>query len=67
MKMNLSVRSNVIAGCIAFVIYVVISLLTGAEVGAALVGGALLGLFTFVVSFIITRLIIAARNRSTPD
>lgn len=57
MKMNLSVTGNLIAGAIATVIYIVISLATGASAVSAIVGGLLLGVFTVVVSFLITRVI----------
>ncbi|MDP9072633.1 MAG: hypothetical protein M3N98_00415 [Actinomycetota bacterium] len=59
--MNTTVTGNVIAGVIAFAIYLVISVATGSKAAPAIIGAVLLGLFTFVASYVITR-IIASRH-----
>jgi TRAP-type C4-dicarboxylate transport system permease large subunit len=59
-----ALRSSVIAGSIALVIYVIIAMLTGASIGAALVGGVILGLIGLVGTYVITT-IISARKAGT--
>jgi uncharacterized PurR-regulated membrane protein YhhQ (DUF165 family) len=58
---------SAIAGVIALVIYVIISAATAKNANVTglsiVVGGVLLGLFTFVVAFIITALISAIVGR----
>lgn len=57
MKMNPSVRSNLFAGVIAAVIWIVIAAVTGGGVRTVIIGGVILGVITFAVSFVITQVI----------
>lgn len=63
MKLKHNVRSALLAGVIAFLIYVVIATITGQSLGAALGFGLALGVFTALVSFAIYTLITNAKNR----
>ncbi len=65
MKLDPHVRSALLAGTIALVIYVVIATLTGQAFGAALGFGLALGAFTALVSFAVYTLIKRTRNRDT--
>ncbi len=62
MRMNTGIVGNLVAGLIAFAIYAVIAFATGASAGNALGVGAIVGLGTLLVSFVITRLIVASRK-----
>lgn len=61
-----NIRSAVIAGVIAFVIYVVISLVTGTGFGAAVGVGLIFLIGTAVITFVIASVwgTMAGRNRS---
>ena len=61
--MSANARSAVIAGAIALVIYVVISLLTGQSFGGAIGFGLLLGVFCAAVTFAISTLVARSRHR----
>ncbi|MDQ2839022.1 MAG: hypothetical protein M3Y49_00860 [Actinomycetota bacterium] len=63
MKLNHNVRSALLAGVIALVIYVVIATITGQTLAAALGFGLALGVFTALVSFAIYTLITNAKKR----
>lgn len=63
MRLNTSLRGNLIGGLIAFVIFVVIWVATGGSVVAGLGYGLLLGVATVAVSFLITRAIVAGKQR----
>ncbi len=60
--MSHNIRSALIAGAIALVIYVVIATLTGQDFGPALGFGVALGVFTAVVSFVIYQLIARSKQ-----
>ncbi len=64
MRMNRSILSNVLSGVLAALIYVVISLLTGAALnGRLLLDSLVLGAVVFLVSLVITRIITARKRR----
>jgi hypothetical protein len=65
MRMNVSVHSNAIAGVIAAVIWIIIAAVTGGGAGFVIVGGVVLGLVVFAVSFLIARVIIASKASRT--
>ncbi len=56
-------RSALIAGVIAFVIYTVIALLTGASFGSAVGVGLIFLIGTAVVTYLISTAISARKNR----
>lgn len=62
MRMNTSVPSAAIGGVVATVVYAVIALVTGESAGRAIGIGILIGGSTFVVSFLITRVIVARKG-----
>lgn len=61
-RMAGNVRSALVAGAIAFVIYVVIDLLTGDDFGSALLVGLVFFVITAVVTFAITLIVRAVRT-----
>ncbi len=64
MRMNRSILSNGLSGVLAALIYVVISLLTGAALnGSLLLESLALGAVVFLVSLVITRVISARKRR----
>lgn len=63
MKITHNMRSAVLAGGIALVIYVVIATISGQDLGPALGFGVALGVFTALVSFLIYTLITNAKDR----
>ena len=62
MRLNLSRVGNAIGGCIAALIYFIIDVATGGNVGSAILGAVIIGIVTFAISFLISRAIIAARR-----
>ncbi len=56
-----NIKSALIAGLIAFVAYVVISLLTGVEFGSAVGVGLIFFVGTALVTFVITLIIIRVK------
>jgi hypothetical protein len=65
-KFNVSLRGNVISGVIAALIWVIITAVTGGSAGLVIVGGVILGVAVFAVSFLISRLIIRAHSGRMP-
>ncbi len=65
-KLSVSVRGNLFSGVIAALIWIIVSAVTGGSVGTVIVGGVILGVFVFVVSFVISRLIIQAQRGRKP-
>ena len=63
MRLNVSPAGNAISGCIAAVIYFVIDVATGGNVGPAILKAAIIGIVVFAISFLISRAIIAGRKR----
>ena len=61
MKMNLSVWGNIGPGLIGAVIFAIIAAATGGSLSVVIVGALLIGVATFLVAFLITRAITAAR------
>jgi hypothetical protein len=61
-----NVKSALVAGAIAFVIYTVIAVLTGAGFGAAVGVGLLFLIGTALVTFLITLVVDAVRKNKTP-
>lgn len=61
-----NIRSALIAGVIAFVIYTVIALLTGAGFGAAVGVGLIYLVGTAIVVFVIVLVVNALRSNKTP-
>ena len=57
---NTSVRGNMISGVIAGVIYLIIALATGAGTKQVVFGTIIVAIATFIIAFIIGRLIVAA-------
>jgi len=56
-RLNVSLRSNVISAVIAGVIYLIIYLATGGGVGGAIIGGVILAVIVFLIAFAFGRLI----------
>ncbi|HEY5172446.1 MAG TPA: hypothetical protein VIK54_12040 [Acidimicrobiia bacterium] len=67
MKMNLAVRSNLIAGVIAAIIWIVIAAVTGGGIRTVIIGGVILGVITFAVSFLITQVIALFKSGSATN
>ncbi len=68
MRKQPDVVKNALSGVAAAVIYIVIALLTGAGLDGGTLGfGVLLGVVTFAVSFIITRVISSRMDRRPPS
>jgi hypothetical protein len=61
--MRTNVGSSLISGAIAAVLWIVISLVTGASVAFSLVGGIACGVVVFVIGYLI-RLIVLDRRRA---
>jgi hypothetical protein len=56
-KLNVSLRSNVISAVIAGVIYLIIYLATGGGVAGAIIGAVILAVIVFLIAFAFSRLI----------
>lgn len=63
MSINAGLRSNILSGIAAFVIYVVIALATGGVVGLTIGIGVLVGLATFAISYLIRKFLFAGGPR----
>ena len=58
----MAIQASVFAGFVAFDLYVVIALLTGTGLGAALLGGIVLGAAVFMIAFGVLRVLAARRH-----
>jgi hypothetical protein len=56
-KLNVSLRSNVISAVIAGVIYLIIYLATGGGVAGAIIGAVIVAVIVFLIAFAFSRLI----------